>query len=275
VNQAGVYDLHVHSLYSDGLYSPLQIANLATRSGLAGVVLTDHDHIPQVGDVDSLGNVEIGVELSTQLADRGLHILGYGFDPRHPDLRAVCARLQEGRRYRWESMTAAIRKQGLSLDENRMAQAGACPSPGRMHLAREIVRKGHAPTVRSAFERYLRRFDAGFDTRSSGPLETEEAIRVLHEAGGVAILAHPPADLNVEKWRRLAAAELDGVEVDYPGVASNHQRFLKARIAEYGWVGTAGSDFHGDNPQRYLGCRNIAASVYHELCRKRRIRTEA
>ncbi len=267
-------DLHLHTPRSDGLNTPAQWASLARRSGLAGIAITDHDVLPDRADLEwaaaSFGIAMLGgIELSVRLGPRGLHVLGYGFDPENPALAALCAELQAGRRARFRGFAERLLKRGLRLDERRLAQLEANHAPGRVHLARELVRAKHAGNVRDAFRKHLGEFD-GLAPGASVP-EAAAALAALHGAGGVAALAHPPADLKRADWRALADAGLDGIEANAVGCPKNHAAFLAERVAEYGFVPVGGSDAHGE-PPRFVGARTTSWETWEALLARARPR---
>ena len=250
-----VYDLHVHSVASDGLYSVMQLCDLARRSGLAGFALTDHDTAPDSRACGRLGDgfgidVMIGIELSTEFEGRGLHLLGYEFDTDHAEIRSTFHALRESRRNRWVRMVEALSSRGVRLDEGRTAALANSSAPGRLHLARELVREGYAGSTRAAFSRYMN--DLG-DAATFERLPFAEAVALLHRSGGVAVLAHPPAGMTEPQWRRLVDCGLDGVEARFPAASNRHQRFLREIAEEHDLLTTAGSDFHGDSSANFLG----------------------
>lgn len=262
-------DLHVHSLRSDGLLSLLQLCNLARRSGLAAFALTDHDALPDaaaLADAVAATGVEVlpGVEISTSLGERGLHILGYGFELADSSLHELCRRAQAGRRERFAGYVAALEQRGLRLDRERLGQHSV--SPGRTHLARELVRQGKAGSIKAAVQRFLA-FEAL--PASDWTIDVADGIEALHAAGGVAVLAHPPADLTRDVWHSLVDFGLDGVEARYPGASARHRRFLADRCAEHRLAATAGADFHGDDPRHYLGRETVDGPALVALLRRR------
>lgn len=243
-------DLHVHSSRSDGLYSPLQLFDLARRSGLAGLAITDHDTLPEVGAVGSMpGGVEsiAGVEISVEHEGIRLHLLGYGFDPQGPALVEMCRNLQALRRERWRWLVDALRGQGVSLEPEYAERIANSGTPGSLHLARELVRMQKARGIRDAFERYLGPLDPEAPRARA---ELADAVHAIHLADGCAVLAHPPASWTREQWGSIVAGGVDGIEATFPGIKSRHRRFLEERGQEYGLVLTAGSDYHGDQPGR-------------------------
>lgn len=127
----------------------------------------------------------------------------------------------------------------------------------------ELVSSRLASSIRVAFQRHLSEIGRNFI--DDEPLLIATAISIVHAAGGKAILAHPPANLVIDEWRALKEAGLDGIETDYPRLAKSHRRFLAERVAEYGFLATAGSDFHGDEPRDHLGGRSMTGAAWRIL----------
>ncbi len=266
-----LYDLHVHSTRSDGLRSLMELAQMAKRTGLAGLAVTDHDILP---DFDRLIHLEqqsgiemvAGVEISTRFRDRPLHLLAYGFDGSPHPLGSLCQGLLNRRRDRLDRMVEWVRSKLPRFDDVELGRLRNQVSPGRKHVARELIRQGFVSSTRVAFDRYLS--DLGdFAPASDVPLE--EAIESIHQSGGVAILAHPPTGMTVDQWRALSTVGLDGLETRFGRVASSHRRFLEERCVEYGWVATAGSDYHGDGGRNQLGLHSVDRARLSEILARR------
>ena len=260
--------MHVHSSRSDGLRSPLELAQLARRSGLSGLALTDHDICPSPGtvaDVTRCTGMEliVGVEISTELDTRPFHLLGYGFAAGVVPLDSICHRLGSARKERFWWMVQQLSVRGVRLDPARTRRIGASPRPCRLQLARELVRAGHCTSLRAAFARHLSELDA------AGPqdmrLPMAQAVRHLHEAGGVAVLAHPPVGLDTEQWDALIATGIDGIETRFGRVSNCHRRFLEARAEKNGLACSAGSDYHGDENGNYLGRHTLDRPALEQL----------
>lgn len=261
-------DAHVHSIASDGALTLRQLANLARRSGLDAIVLCDHDVVHDQAELDEASasadvSLLSGVELTVSHNDRTLHLLAYGFHPDNADLLDACRRRQEQRKKRWSAMSSALLKQRLRLDPRRLERIGAGKSPGRRHLAKELVAARLATSVKNAFDRHLHGLK--HDYIDDDQLHVTSAIDLVHRAGGKAVLAHPPANLTVADWRFLTTSGLDGIEGDYPRVAKNHRRFLQERIKEYNLASSAGSDYHGDEPRDHLGLRSMTWSAWNDM----------
>src|SRR5262245_35971786 len=151
-------DLHVHTTHSDGAYTPAQVIDLARRSGLSAIAITDHDTLTGVGPARRAAegtDVEVvaGVEVSSEYGGREIHLLGYFVSLEDTGLTAALDRLRAGREERFRVMAERLRQQGVVLEEGMAADAGA--ALGRRHLAELLVRQGKVATVREAFRRYL------------------------------------------------------------------------------------------------------------------------
>ncbi|MBX9656111.1 PHP domain-containing protein [bacterium] len=255
-----LYDLHVHSTRSDGLRSVMELAHLASLCGLAGIAITDHDILPDpvmLADAGRARGVQMlpGIEISTVWNHRRLHLLGYGFETssRTP-LHELCDEVLAARHERWEKLIEGLRAKNVKLDDTALARLRHQGSPGRKHLARELVRLRRASSVRMAFDKYLSPLDA--DLSPIG-IDLARAIQAIHDSGGVAVLAHPPTGMTVDEWRAISLLGLDGIETRFGKVANAHRRFLEDRSKEYGWVQTAGSDYHGDGTRNHLGLHSV------------------
>jgi 3',5'-nucleoside bisphosphate phosphatase len=254
--RSGLFDLHVHTARSDGLDALPTVAELAQRSGLTGFAVTDHDILPEAAELEAtaarFGQLILpGVELSTQLGGRSLHLLGYGVTPT-PALVAACDQLQTQRRERFAALVALLRQRQVPIGQPTPPLV-----PGRLHLARLLVTLRKARTILEAFRRYLQPLANQVPPLG---LPFAEAVALLRQAGAVPVLAHPPADLTVAEWRTVVAAGLGGIETHFPAASRPHQRFLLARCQEYHLPATSGSDYHGDEGRRQLGVPATPAS---------------
>lgn len=247
-------DLHTHSTASDGTFTPRELIRLAAEKRLRAIALTDHDcldGLPEaMEEAQGLG-IELipGVEISAEFSEGTMHILGFFVEWRDGAFRERLERLQAARRERNPKIVQNLRDQGLDITLEEVAAASGGGLVGRPHFAKVLVRKGYVSSTQEAFERYLKKGAPGYAEKFRfGP---EESIRMIHEAGGAAVLAHPftlskdaPAKIEAAV-RDLAAAGLDGIEVYY-GTYSNDQIREYRKLAEqYGLLHSGGSDFHG------------------------------
>jgi predicted metal-dependent phosphoesterase TrpH len=246
-------DLHVHTTCSDGTYTPAQVVELARRSRLSALAVTDHDTLAGVGPArtaaGSVLEIVTGVEITTEHHGRVVHLLGYFFDPADAALNDALAGLRARRAERFREMVERLRGCGVSLDEEEVRAQANASVPGRRQLATLLVKAGKAGTVREAFGKYLG--DFGRATVPAPALPAAEAVAHVRAAGGVAALAHPSYDEDTQQLLLgLREVGLGAVEVDFPACPGGKQRRLRALAAELGLAVTGGSDCHGPEPVR-------------------------
>ncbi|MDW8262103.1 MAG: PHP domain-containing protein [Phycisphaerales bacterium] len=260
-------DLHCHSTASDGTFRPAQVIQLAHRCGVSALSLTDHDTVGGIAEAaDAAAGLGIeflpGIEISSEFPKPGtLHMLGYGIDPSSPALQALTARLVEARRERNPRIIHRLNELGIAVSMEDWLAEAAGGVPGRPHLAAVLVRKGYVSSVRQAFDRYLGEGRPAYVEKDR--LSSREAIDLIRQAGGVAVLAHP-VQLRRENFaqvetivKQLMDEGLGGLEVLHSDHDELTVRELQ-RIAErFGLLKTGGSDFHGSNkPEIRLGVAN-------------------
>jgi predicted metal-dependent phosphoesterase TrpH len=271
---AGRADLHVHTTHSDGTYTPAQVVELALRSGLAAVAVTDHDTLDgvppaQLAAADSGAEVVPGVEISAEHEGRELHLLGYFVRLDDAALLAALRRLRDRRAERFWDMVERLRHCGVSVDERELRAHAGDGVLGRRNLAEFLVKTRRAGTVREAFVRYLG--DGGRVDLPKVRLPVAEAIALVRGAGGVASWAHPPYDCTRDGLAAQRGLGLAAVEADYPNARPSRRRELRRWAAELGLAVTGGSDCHGPGPRAVGMCavsaeelaalRRLAASV--------------
>lgn len=265
------YDLHVHSSVSDGTTTPEQLAREAARIGLSGFALTDHDtaagwdearEAAEAAGIDFLP----GIELTTHHRTRSAHLLAYGPDPDHPALAAELALLRGSRRARARDMAERL-SADFDLDWEAVL-AGAGASIGRPHLADALVGAGYAVDRSAAFATVL---------HQSGPyylpihaLDTEYAVALVRDAGGLPVLAHPAANrlrrpFSAMKLEELARAGLWGVELDHPENVEAWLPELRLAAGRLGLVVTGASDYHGAGKPNRLGEHTSAPDVVAKI----------
>ena len=262
-------DLHVHSTQSDGEYAPPQIVAGARRAGLRAVAVTDHDTLAGVAEARAAAGNDIevvsGVEISTTFAGREFHLLGYFVRTDSCELNAALAAVCAARRERFGDFVACLRESGRTLpDEPVRVVVETTASLGRRHVAALLVAARHARTRTEAFHRLLNPLARKVRPKVLVPIE--EAIRLVHAAGGVASLAHPPSDLTDEQFEALRAAGLDAVEAVYPWGRNSPAVRLRATAAKLGLAVSGGSDCHGPDPaHRRIGSHAITSDEFAAL----------
>ena len=254
-------DLHTHSSYSDGSLKPQELVDLAVKHRLRCLALTDHDTVEGVPELlrhaEAAGLEAVsGVEISTTWNGHTLHILGYGIDPTLAALHVWLRPIQEGRSNRNRAIQAKLAALGMHIRDEELLAISERGQTGRPHFARIMVERGFVPDMDTAFNLYLGHGKAAWAPRFS--YTSAEAIRIIHESGGKAVLAHPGVlsqDINLIAGivQELTACGLDGVEVYYPTHTRPFRRRLLELVQNLGLLVTGGSDFHGAaRPERLM-----------------------
>ena len=253
-------DLHTHSTASDGTLAPEGVIEAAERCGLTALALTDHDTIDGVPAAREAGErlgirVIAGVELSAFQEDNEIHLLAMHVT-HVASLETRLTGLRTGRYTRAQQIVEKLNTLGipLTLDEVLLQSNGG--AVGRPHVARALIARGFVHDFREAFTRYLGTAGTAFVARER--LSIEDAISIAHEAGGLAIWAHPGDGGRRERLEPLVAAGLDGLEVRHPSHSAEDVKRLQALADFFGLVPSGGSDWHGapDGPRR-LGIMNV------------------
>ncbi len=241
-------DLHIHSTYSDGICTPKEIVEIALRRDLAAISVTDHDCVDatekaQAASGDSLEIVS-GVELSSEFHGEDLHIIGYGVDPKDPDLREMLRLFRDTRLNRGLKIVENLRKVGISLDPDVILAKSSDGSLGRPHIAEALVENGYVKNFSEAFERYLGEHCSTYVKKYK--LNPAEAIEYIRASGGLAFVAHPGIYLrDPDGLKELIALGFDGLEVYHPNHSESQSRQLKALAQEHDMLISGGSDYHG------------------------------
>ena len=256
-------DLHAHSVYSDGTYTPSQLLEEAQQRGLGAIALTDHNTVaglPVFLEEAKRFSVEAvaGVEFSTEYQDQELHLLGLFLPPEH--FGEISAMLEEGVRAKEISnrdLAAALVQAGYDIDYEKMVANSPNGQLNRAHFGAELTKKGYTPDIQTAFKTLLSPKN-GLYHAPRRP-DVCGVIGFIHEMGGVAVIAHPFLDLKEEAAVReflelTVPAGLDGMEAYHPRHTPEQRRQAVALAREFGILCSGGSDFHGENkPDICLG----------------------
>ena len=248
-------DLHLHTRFSDGTYAPEEVAAEARRHGLAAIALTDHDTVEgcaAAAAACAAAGLEflVGVELTAEQDGRELHLLGYGMDSTSPDLLQALARFQNVRQQRIREIVARLNQLGIALTADTVFALANCQSPGRPHVARALVAAGVCASLEEAFERFLKKHRPAWVPKFK--MSAAEAITLIHQAGGAAVLAHPALNRVDDLLPGFVAAGLDGIECFH----TKHSPAIRDRYIglanRLGALITGGSDCHGMNKGKPL-----------------------
>jgi 3',5'-nucleoside bisphosphate phosphatase len=268
-------DLHVHSTASDGTLTPTQVMERAATLGLDVVGLTDHDSPAgwrEAAEAAQGTGVTLvpGMELSTTLRGAGVHVLAYTPDPTYPPLAAELDRIIAGREGRLAAIIEQLRDAGVDItaDDVRREAAGT-PAIGRPHVADVLVSRGVVASRAEAFGSWLGSGQPGFVARYA--TQTDEMVRLIVEAGGAAVIAHPWGHgsrrvLDSGALADLRDVGLTGIEVDHQDHTADDRIRLRALADELGLVHTGASDFHGAGKEDHeLGCNLTSPDQYERL----------
>ncbi len=242
-------DLHLHSTASDGSLSPTDLVKAAGAGGLHVIALADHDTTAGYAEAavaaEGILHVIPALEMSTMHEGSEVHVLGYFVDPADPTLMRYSDNAAEARRARMLGMLDRLASLGISVPFGDVEEVAGpeVRSMGRPHLAKALVQRGYASTFADAFDRYIG--DSGPAYLPNALLTACGAIELIHEAGGLAVWAHPRADMFERDIRRFVTWGLDGVECYRPRCDPTESLRLETVTRELGLFVTGGSDWHG------------------------------
>lgn len=241
-------DLHLHTLFSDGTFTPEELAARGKDEGLVAMSLTDHDTIegcPRMAVACASLGIEFiyGTELTAEFEEREVHLLGYCLDPQNEKLLAEMKKFQAVRQSRIQEMTERLNKINIPLQPETVFKLANCRSPGRPHVARALVQEGFCPSMEDAFERYLKKGKRAWVPKCK--ISALDAVALIHGAGGLAVMAHPGLNHCDEIIPVLAGQGIDGLECFHtkhtPKMA---KRYMKL-AGQLNLLVTGGSDCHG------------------------------
>jgi predicted metal-dependent phosphoesterase TrpH len=265
-------DLHSHTTHSDGDRSPAQLFEAAAAAGVKILSVTDHDTVSGMVECAEAARktglrLVPGIELSCELHNREVHVLGHFLDPTRKSLHALGDDMMGERRERMERMVARAQSLGMKgVTMERVIGNSGGDNLGRPHLARALIDCGHASSIRDAFDKFLHtRGPLWVDRRR---LTIPEAVELIRGAGGTSSIAHPGANsVSKQELKKLADEGLDAVEAWHPEHPPNQAEAYQRWGAELGMLVTAGSDYHGPSvqPDRKLGDRFLAEDRFLAL----------
>ncbi|MGW2833052.1 PHP domain-containing protein [Streptomyces sp. NPDC001286] len=269
-------DLHTHSTASDGTDTPAELVRHAAAAGLDVVALTDHDttrgHVEATAALPAGLTLVTGAELSCRVDGVSMHMLAYLFDPEEPALLAERELVRDDRVPRAQGMVARLNELGVPVTWEQVRRIAGDGSVGRPHVATALVELGVVATVSDAFtQEWLA--DGGRAFVEKHETDPFEAIRLVKAAGGVTVFAHPGASkrgrtVPEATIAEMAAAGLDGIEVDHMDHDPDTRARLRGLARELGLLVTGSSDYHGSRKTCVLGEYTTDPDVYGEITRR-------
>ena len=266
-------DLHIHTDFSDGTMSPEQVVKEASKLNFRTIAITDHDTVDAIEIAQIVGNMEgvdiiPAIELSSNFSSTGIHLLGYFVDIKNSALLEKLADLRSERVERIKKITMKLRALGVNIEDQEVFDVSKEGSPGRMHIADVLCRKGYCSGIRESFQKYLS--DNGPAYVPKEALTLKDAIELIISSDGVPVLAHPGVNKRDTLIPKMVEYGLQGIEVYYPthqpDAVKRYMRFAK----KYDLVATGGSDCHGNRkPEITLGNIRISDDLV-EMIKERR-----
>jgi hypothetical protein len=247
-------DLHAHTTASDGSLSPGELVQMAKDIDLGAVAVTDHDTLdglPEAVEYGKTLGIEVvqGVEISAEFSPGTMHILGYDFDANHEVLSGKLQALQEARRTRNPQIISKLNALGMDITMEEVTAAAGGGQVGRPHFAKVLLEKSYIGSTKEAFQKYLAKGGPAYVDKFR--FYPEEALKVILEAGGLPVLAHPfslkfAGESELENLVvELVEFGLVGLEVYYSEHTSAMSESYLRLAKKYGLAPTGGSDFHG------------------------------
>lgn len=276
-------DYHIHTCYSDGIYSPEKVVDLAIEAGLEVIALTDHDNIlsydiaqkylEQENKKDKLEVIR-GIEVNTLYKDYEVHILGYFMDVENSDFKEMVSMQQQARiKQTHEILDLLKKKEGINIPfENITKLVAENGSIGRPHIAKAITSVGGTANVMDAYSKYINNNSPVYVKRKT--VSPHDAVEIIYEAGGIPVIAHPhDIDIAEELIKELMANGLRGIEAYHRKHSPAIVEYFSSMAEELGLIVTGGSDFHAPNPvngQILLGKNFIPETVYDNLLKEKK-----
>ena len=282
MTQAGIKgDYHIHTNYSDGVFSPEKIVDLALDAGLQAISLTDHDNVLSYNVAkEYLKTKEVdlkliqGIEVNTLYKDYEVHILGYFPDATKNDFKNLLKTQQQARMKQTKEILALLsKKEGIKIKyedvKNMVAEGG---SIGRPHIAKAITNAGGTSNVMEAYSKYIHRDSAVYVERKT--VSPFDAVEVIYDSGGIPVIAHPyDIDIAEKLIKELMNYGLRGIEAYHRKHSPAIVEYFSSMAEQLGLIVTGGSDFHAPSMNHgtiLMGKNFVPDWIYDKLIREKK-----
>ena len=240
-------DLHMHTYHSDGFLSPEKLIERANSQNIKILSLTDHDNVNGIDEAVEYAkkyDIEVipGVEISTDIRDTEVHILGYFVDPNNKELEHYLNFFREERHKRALRIVKKLNILGLNITIDDVLVFAKNSAIGRPHIAQALLAKGQVKSFFEAFYKYIGNHAPAYERKVH--LSPQSAFKIINDAGGLSFIAHP-GDMPEILIKELIDAGVDGIEVIHPSHSPAQVRFYRGIVNQYFLLESGGSDFHG------------------------------
>ena len=257
-------DLHTHTNYSDGAYTPAQLIDKANQRGLKIISITDHDSINGIKEAKEYAKqfgIEVvpGLEISTDVDDKEVHLLAYFIDIDNEELQKYLSFFRDERVHRAARIVEKLRKLGFNFKIDDVLDRANNSAIGRPHIAYTMVDLGFIKNYNEAFEKYIGDYGPAFERKIH--VSAQSALKLINDAGGLSFIAHP-GFMKESLLTNLIKAGIDGIECVHPSHNEGQVQFYRGIVNQYCLLESGGSDFHGgkkmDEPNlgKYLLSQN-------------------
>jgi 3',5'-nucleoside bisphosphate phosphatase len=266
-------DLHTHTNHSDGFYSPIELIQKVKKVGLDIISITDHDNLSAIHDAASVGKdfgVEVipGLEVSSDIGDREVHILGYFIDPDNRELERYLKFFREERLKRAIRIVNKLKSLGFTISIEDVLEQSKNSAIGRPHIAQAMLEKNLISNYYEAFNKYIGNNCPAYEKKVH--ISPQSIVKIIGDAGGLSFIAHP-GNMPEGLLKELIEEGIDGIEVIHPSHGPNQVKFYKGIVNEYFLLESGGSDFHGgkredeSNLGKYFTTATVLEAMRHRL----------
>ncbi len=240
-------DLHTHTSFSDGFYSPKDLILKAKNAGIEIIGITDHDNIGAIKEASDYGKeigIEVipGVEISTDVEDKEVHILAYFFEPDNSELERYLQFFRDERLKRADRIVGKLKSIGFNITLEDVLKKAKNSAVGRPHIAQAMLDGGFISSYYEAFNKYIGNGCVAYEKKVH--LSPQSAFKIINDAGGLSFIAHP-GFMHESLLKEIITAGVDGIEVIHPSNNPSHVKFYRGIVNEYFLLESGGSDFHG------------------------------
>ena len=271
-------DLHTHTNYSDGFFSPTELVELAYKSGIELLSITDHDNVNGIEEAEKAASkygIEIipGVEISTDIRNTEIHILGYFIDPANAELEHYLSFFRDERHKRAKRIVEKLNILGLEISIGDVLKHVKKGTIGRPHIAQALLENKQVNSYYEAFNKYLGNNAPAYEKKVH--LSPQSAFKIISDAGGLSFIAHP-GNMPEILIKELIEDGVDGIEVIHPSHSADRTKFYRGIVNQYYLLESGGSDFHGGKreDEKNFGKIFTKSKVVYEM-RTRLVRNSA